>query len=62
MENCVVINLLEFKSYIYCYTNSCCIYTVVNGCQANTQYVETEIEKLNGEQLVELKVLSHLDL
>jgi len=24
--------------------------------QANTQYVENEIEKLNGDQLVELKV------
>jgi len=30
----------------------------VHFCQANTQYVEGEIEKLNGEQLVELKVSS----
>jgi len=34
--------------------------TVTLCCQANTQYVENEIEKLNGDQLLELKVLPHV--
>lgn len=33
--------------------------TVVCCWQANTLYVENEIDKLNGDQLVELKVFAH---